>query len=146
MLLFGKHFPSSMVDSLNDDDLDESLHRSFGIDDDIEVNVESSQKELRIARRDYESMMNTLRKDILGDNEPFVGPFGTKFIIYCDWTASGKCLKSIEDYIHEKVMKFYGNTHTTTSITGHQSSCFRNESRQIIAEATNAKVNRVWHL
>jgi selenocysteine lyase/cysteine desulfurase len=37
-------------------------------------------------------------------------------------------------------MPLYGNTHTTTSITGHQSTCFRHEARQIIAEAVNAKV------
>eukprot|EP01034_Spumella_vulgaris_P024591 gene24590-30957_t len=37
-------------------------------------------------------------------------------------------------------MPFYGNTHTTTSVTGHQSTCFRHEARQIIAESVNAKV------
>ena len=32
-------------------------------------------------------------------------------------------------------------TPTTTSITGHQSTCFRAESRQIIAQAVNAKIS-----
>ena len=39
-----------------------------------------------------------------------------------------------------EVMPLYGNTHTTSSITGHQSTCFRHEARQIVAEAVNAKV------
>ena len=60
--------------------------------------------------------------------------------MYADWIASGRNLSNIEKYIEENVMKFYGNTHTTTSITGHQSTCFRHESRQIIAQSTNAKV------
>lgn len=38
------------------------------------------------------------------------------------------------------MLPFYGNTHTTTSITGHQSTCFRAEARQIVAECCNAKI------
>jgi selenocysteine lyase/cysteine desulfurase len=34
----------------------------------------------------------------------------------------------------------YGNTHSSASRTGHQSTSFRHESRQIIAEAVNAHV------
>ena len=39
-------------------------------------------------------------------------------IHYCDWTASGKQLKCVENYIFKEVSPFYANTHTTTSITG----------------------------
>ena len=46
----------------------------------------------------------------------------------------------VEDYIRREVLSLYGNTHTTTSISGHQSTCFRNESRQIIAQSVNARV------
>ena len=60
--------------------------------------------------------------------------------MYVDWTASGKCVKKLETYVSENVMTLYGNTHTTTSITGHQSTCFRHEARQIVAESVNAKV------
>ena len=34
----------------------------------------------------------------------------------------------------------YANTHTTTSHTGLQTSCFRLEARQIVAETVNARV------
>ncbi|EWM20018.1 cysteine desulfurase [Nannochloropsis gaditana] len=37
-------------------------------------------------------------------------------------------------------MPFYGNTHTTTSITGMQTTLYRHEARQIIAESVNARV------
>ena len=60
--------------------------------------------------------------------------------MYVDWTASGKSVSKVESYIAENVIPLYGNTHTTTSITGHQSTCFRHEARQIVAEAANAKV------
>jgi selenocysteine lyase/cysteine desulfurase len=40
----------------------------------------------------------------------------------------------------DEVLPFYGNTHTTTSVTGHQSTCFRHEARQLVAESVNAKI------
>lgn len=54
-----------------------------------------------------------------------------------DFTASSRHLKFVEDYIDEHVKPFYGNTHTSTSITGLQTSCFRHEARTIVANATN---------
>ena len=40
-----------------------------------------------------------------------------------------------QDFLRAEVMPFYGNTHTTTSITGMQTTLFRHEARQIIAGA-----------
>ena len=60
-------------------------------------------------------------------------------MVYCDFTASHRPLTSIERYLHESCMTYYGNTHTNTSITGSQSSAFVSEARQIIAEACGAK-------
>jgi len=61
-------------------------------------------------------------------------------IVYTDWTASGRAHAAVESYVTREVLPFYANTHTTTSVTGAQSTCFRHEARQMIAEAVNAKV------
>jgi selenocysteine lyase/cysteine desulfurase/tRNA(Ile)-lysidine synthase TilS/MesJ len=85
--------------------------------------------------------LQQLRDGIIGSNELFTTPYGdSKPIVYADWTASARGIQQIEDYLQKEVMPFYGNTHTSTSITGHQSSCFRHEARQIVADAVNAKV------
>jgi hypothetical protein len=39
-----------------------------------------------------------------------------------------------------RVLPMYANTHTTTSVCGLQSTCFRQEARQVIAQACNARV------
>lgn len=97
-------------------------------------------EELFYRNKTLSQKLHALNSNIIGSNELFTSPYGEKPLLYCDWTASGRALRNIENYIQDNVLRFYGNTHTTTSITGHQSTCFRHESRQIIAEATNAKV------
>jgi len=40
-----------------------------------------------------------LRADIIGRNKMFKTPFGEKQLVYADYTASGRCLYSIENYM-----------------------------------------------
>lgn len=82
---------------------------------------------------------STVRSNIIGNDHTIETPFGEKRLVYLDWTASGRGLRNIESFIVNKVLPVYGNTHTSTSLTGLQSSCFRHEARQIVAESVNAK-------
>ena len=61
------------------------------------------------------------------------GPFGPQPVVYADYTASGRSLTFIEDYIADVVLPLYANTHTESSGTGLQTTRFREEARQIIA-------------
>eukprot|EP00934_Nitzschia_sp_Nitz4_P002828 Nitzschia sp. Nitz4//scaffold107_size73032//38978//44923//NITZ4_005762-RA/size73032-processed-gene-0.110-mRNA-1//1//CDS//3329532599//2818//frame0 len=67
------------------------------------------------------------------------GEYAKLPLVYCDFTASHRPVKSIENYISETCLPLYGNTHTNTSITGSQSTAFCAESRQVIGEACGAK-------
>ncbi|KAE8973875.1 hypothetical protein PR003_g27243 [Phytophthora rubi] len=86
-------------------------------------------------------VLEDIASDMIGRNAPFNTPFGTKAQVYADYTASGKSLECIERFIHDQVMPTYGNTHTTTSVTGLQTTSFREEARQIIANTVNARAS-----
>ncbi|KAE9310989.1 hypothetical protein PF008_g20309 [Phytophthora fragariae] len=87
-------------------------------------------------------MLHDMADNMIGRNVPFNTPFGVKAQVYADYTASGKSLECIERFIHDHVMPTYGNTHTTTSVTGLQTTSFREEARHIIADAVNARASK----
>ena len=62
---------------------------------------------------------------------------------YADYTASGRCLDFVEDFMTEKVMPTYANTHTEASATGLQTTRFVEEARETIRQCVNAGPDNV---
>ncbi len=81
------------------------------------------------------TLIETIRAGVIGDDEAVVGPFGLRRVTYADYTASGRSLGFIEDFIREAVLPLYANTHTESSGTGLQTTRFREDARRIIREA-----------
>ncbi len=79
-----------------------------------------------------------LRDGLIGENVILPGPFGEKRLVYADYTASGRALRQVEDYIAGEVLPYYANSHTEASFCGAYMTRLRAEARQVIAEATNA--------
>jgi len=80
-------------------------------------------------------LIERIRASVIGDDEAVAGPFGIRRVTYADYTASGRALTFIEDYLRDAVLPLYANTHTESSGTGLQTSRFREDARAILRTA-----------
>ncbi|MBL4800296.1 MAG: aminotransferase class V-fold PLP-dependent enzyme [Emcibacter sp.] len=88
--------------------------------------------------RENLNLIQQIRQSVIGEGLLFPTAFGLKPLIYSDYTASGRSLTFIEDYITENVLPFYANTHSEASATGRQTTAFREQARGLIAKSLNA--------
>ena len=78
-----------------------------------------------------------LREQIVGIDATFETPFGERLMLYCDYTASGRCLKFVEKYL-ANLQRNYANTHTEDDITGRSMTRLLHQAEAHIKAAVNA--------
>ena len=81
--------------------------------------------------------LENIGRHIIGHDTVVEGPFGSRRMLYADYVASGRAYGPIEDKIHEYILPLYANTHTESSVTGRQTTAFREQARSIIGKAIN---------
>jgi len=77
---------------------------------------------------------------IIGNNFVFQTPYGKRLLTYADYTASGRSLKFIEQFLI-KIQREYANTHTEDDVTGRHMTKILHQAETIIKKAFNAEKN-----
>jgi selenocysteine lyase/cysteine desulfurase len=80
-------------------------------------------------------LLRRIRESVIGDDQVMVGPFGARRVTYADYTASGRAVGFLEDFLRTQVLPRYANTHTESSGTGLQTTRLREDARRIVHEA-----------
>ncbi|KNE67128.1 hypothetical protein AMAG_12201 [Allomyces macrogynus ATCC 38327] len=101
-----------------------------------------NQIDTTLAPLTSDARIRTISQAVMGARIPFASPIGrTRSVIYCDYFASGRPLKFIEDTIRDHVLPFYANTHTTTTVTARYTMAQREQARDVIRRCLNADKN-----
>lgn len=79
-----------------------------------------------------------LQRRVIGRDHVLQGPYGIRRLVYADYTASGRSLEDIENYIAQMVLPTYANTHTEASATSAQTTLYRENARHIIHRCVGA--------
>ncbi|KAJ4766380.1 hypothetical protein LUZ62_076755 [Rhynchospora pubera] len=98
----------------------------------------SSHHNTTTTNKNMEDRIAWLQSQLIGKSLDFKTPFGKRHLLYADHTASGRCLKYIENYIIQEVLPFYGNTHTDDSYVGDKTTSIVHRASSYIKRCMGA--------
>ena len=78
-----------------------------------------------------------LRRELIGADAPIETPFGERLMMYADYTASGRCLCFVENYLRQ-LQRIYANSHTEDDISGRSMTRLLREAEESIKRSVNA--------
>ncbi|CAF4564410.1 unnamed protein product, partial [Rotaria sp. Silwood2] len=92
----------------------------------------------RITIKYKKQLLQYIDSNVIGKNLRFNTPWGSRKIIYADYTASGRAVAFIEQYMLSIVLPYYANTHSENNACALQTTKFREGARTLIKRYVNA--------
>ena len=116
------------------------------LDNNESNNLSNTQDFTRI-NNDEEKCLK-LFEDMIGNNIQYDSPIRNenneiykKFLIYADFTASGKALKSIENFISKEIFPTYANVHSTVGLCAEKTAKYFEQGKDILRDYVEANGN-----
>ncbi|MBT6032639.1 MAG: aminotransferase class V-fold PLP-dependent enzyme [Kordiimonadaceae bacterium] len=81
--------------------------------------------------------IDVLRPHIIGTDSMIKTPYGERIVTYADYTASGRGLEFIENYMMD-LQRLYANTHTEDDTTGRTTSALFHQAENSIKKSVGA--------
>ncbi|GAB3898155.1 hypothetical protein GCM10029964_082150 [Kibdelosporangium lantanae] len=88
-------------------------------------------------------LVRRVRRSIIGEGQLVVGPYGSRRVTYADYTASGRAVGFVEDFVRDQVLPWYGNTHNDSTATAARTNALREDARRVIREAVGGDEDTV---
>ena len=95
-----------------------------------------------------EEICQKLFNDMIGNNIQLDSPIKDQnninlkhYLIYTDFTASGKGLKKLEQFIQKQILPTYANVHSTVGHCAEKTTKYFSEAKDILRQYTNAYGN-----
>ncbi|CAF3369458.1 unnamed protein product [Rotaria socialis] len=93
--------------------------------------------DIRQHYHDRRHIPHCVNSNIIGNNLIIQTPWGNRKAIYADYTATGRSLLCVEQYIIKYVLPYYANTHSEHSAFAATTTHFRESSRSLIKKCVN---------
>lgn len=78
-----------------------------------------------------------LRHQLIGADAEIQTPFGKRLMMYADYTASGRCLCFVENYLRQ-LQRIYANSHTEDDLSGRSMTQLLHQAEASIKRSVNA--------